>query len=766
MNQKNYIFACLLIFVLLSVFQGCKDSKEISEHEKLNSIFTKANEVDQQSESFYHLADSAYKLSMRLNEGENIEKSLWYLGNYYFAKNKYKEAINKYNLSINYHKGKEPDSILGHNYNSIARSYFRMKIDSLAIKNFKIAAAVRMAIGDSTGYGVAMNNAGYVYWTSSSFDSALVYFEKALSVREKLQNSDHMSSTLNNIGTIYFNWSIYDKALDYYSRVLKYTREINKPGDEANTLCNIGLVYERTNQPLSAREYFKEAYHKAVEAQDTQRIGYVYTNLGLSFYWTNLDSSIYYFNKSLETYKSIKFPGGQLIAKEGLGKCYLDLNDIRKAKEYFTEIKNIAIEENIQIRHAIALKYLGIIEHKLKNYDEAIALLNESNEIAEYIHTKSILVDNYKELGEIFETIDRIPEALKATKTYLSYKNEIDNEGMKRRLSESKKQFELEKVKRMMDANQFQNERESIILIFTLSIITILVIMLIILYRVNIKRQRAHKLLAERNVKIETQKEELLKTNTELNDLTKSKDKFYSIVAHDLKNPFLTLYGYTDLLKNNFYELRDTEKLEYISELETITKKTYLLLENLLEISSLRTGIIQYEPSNFILTDSVSAIVEMTTPQAKSKGIRILNFIPSYIRVKADKTMIDTVIRNLLTNAVKFSHPGGNIKLHANENDDLIIVSVEDDGIGISREVLNNLFEETSNYSTRGTNDEKGSGLGLEICKEFILKNNGEFWAESKLNEGSTFYFSLPKGIETAPDVSLFLDQKQLDTSS
>lgn len=766
MNQKNYIFACLLIFVLLSVFQGCKDSNEISEHEKLNSILTKANEADQQSESFYHLADSAYKLSMRLNEGINIEKSLWYLGNYYFANNKYKEAINKYNLSINYHKGKEPDSILGHNYNSIARSYFRMKIDSLAIKNFKIAAAVRMAIGDSTGYGVAMNNAGYVYWTSSSFDSALVYFEKALSVREKLQNSDHMSSTLNNIGTIYFNWSIYDKALDYYSRVLKYTREINKPGDEANTLCNIGLVYERTNQPLSAREYFKEAYHKAVEAQDTQRIGYVYTNLGLSFYWTNLDSSIYYFNRSLETYKSIKVPGGQLIAKEGLGKCYLDLNDIRKAKDYFTEIKNIAIEENIQIRHAIALKYLGIIEHKLKNYSEAIALLKESNEIAEYIHTKSILVDNYKELGEIFETIGRIPEALKATKTYLSYKNEIDNEGMNRRLSESKKQFELEKVKRMMDANQFQDERESIILIFTLSIITILVIMLIILYRVNIKRQRAHKLLAERNVKIETQKEELLKTNTELNDLTKSKDKFYSIVAHDLKNPFLTLYGYTDLLKNNFYELKDTEKLEYISELETITKKTYLLLENLLEISSLRTGIIQYEPSNFILTDSVSAIMEMTTPQAKSKGIRIINFIPSYISVKADKTMIDTVIRNLLTNAVKFSHPGGNIKLHANENDDLIIVSVEDDGIGISREILNNLFEETSNYSTRGTNDEKGSGLGLEICKEFILKNNGEFWAESKLNEGSTFYFSLPKGIETAPDVSLLLDQKQLDTSS
>jgi signal transduction histidine kinase len=246
---------------------------------------------------------------------------------------------------------------------------------------------------------------------------------------------------------------------------------------------------------------------------------------------------------------------------------------------------------------------------------------------------------------------------------------------------------------------------------------------------------------------LEIQKEELHETNMELVELTNTKDKFYSIIAHDLKNPFITLYGYTELLKNEYYTLSDNEKIEYISELEAVTKKTHGLLENLLELASSRTGIIEQKPDKFYLGENVTIITELIKPQAKIKGIKINNYIDPGLSVYADKKMIEMVLRNLITNAVKFSSYGGIIKLNAFEKDETVTVTVEDNGVGMTDDELNNLMNKTTAHSTRGTNDEKGTGLGIEICKEFILKNKGKFWAESRLGEGSTFYFSLPKSM-------------------
>ncbi len=739
---SKYILLGLALFIF-----SCGDQTNQEATERITDLLSKADELQPQSEAYYHLADSAYRIALRINslDSKLIEKSLVYLGSHFLEKYDYEDALEKYKLVAKFHGDSPPSAILGDAYHGIGRLYYRMDKDSLSVEYFKKAAAIRSSVGDSVGLGTSLNNTGFVFWANSRFDSALVYFEKALVIREKQSNKENLLSTLNNIGTIYYQWSIYDKALDNYRRVLELSKAASDTSNESNVLSNIGLVYLKTQQPGSAREYFREALKYAAMIDDQNRIGYALTNLASSFLESNVDSALFYYKKSLQVYKDIGFIGGQLLAIEGTGRCYSKSNRLKEAKEQFEEVVRLASEEKILLRKAYGLHYLGTIENKFGKISKAIKLFKQSNDLANEISVKEIQVDNYKYLSEIYEKTGNITKAYRATKSYLTYKNELENKEIHRRLAASKKQFETERINRMMEAARYENEKQGIVLIFSIALIILLVVTLAVLYRIHLKRVKAHKLLEERNALIESQKEELFQVNVGLRELTKTKDKFYSIIAHDLKNPFISLCGYTEILKNEFHELSDKEKIEYISELETVTRKTYGLLENLLDLSSQKSGKMVFKPELFNLRNNSVQVIEIARSQAKSKGVKIINKISPDIEVHADKSMIETVIRNLLTNAVKFSHTGGDVKLDASEKEEEVTVLVEDNGIGMDEQTVKNILEDNAILSTRGTNDEKGSGLGIEICKEFVKSNKGKFSVESESGKGSIFYFTLPK---------------------
>ncbi|HOM05428.1 MAG TPA: response regulator [Candidatus Kapabacteria bacterium] len=237
----------------------------------------------------------------------------------------------------------------------------------------------------------------------------------------------------------------------------------------------------------------------------------------------------------------------------------------------------------------------------------------------------------------------------------------------------------------------------------------------------------------------------LVESEEQLKELNTSKDKFFSIIAHDLKGPFQNLIGYSQLLVQEFDSLSSDEIREVSIDLYNSAKNLYRLLENLLQWSRLQRGVIEFNPVEFEISLLVSQNFDLLHNVAKDKNISLISNVPDNLIVYADLNMINTVIRNLLTNAIKFTNCGGKIELNATLSDDNFVkIEVKDNGIGMSENFVKNVFKIDAVKSTPGTNNEQGTGLGLILCKDFVEKNNGKITVESKLGEGTTFTILLP----------------------
>lgn len=237
----------------------------------------------------------------------------------------------------------------------------------------------------------------------------------------------------------------------------------------------------------------------------------------------------------------------------------------------------------------------------------------------------------------------------------------------------------------------------------------------------------------------------ILEYTKELQLINQSKDKFFSIIAHDLKNPFNSLLGFSELLMKNKSDFTEHEIDELIKRIYISSKNTYQLLENLLQWSRSQTGRLDFQPINFDLLAVVNECFALVISEARQKDLTIVNQVNENTEVFADFNMVETIIRNLLTNAIKFSEKGDTIKVYTKfGKNNKTIITVEDTGIGIPPDIMDKLFKIDEHHTTPGTNNESGTGLGLILCKEFIEKNGGEICVESEENKGSKFIFSLP----------------------
>jgi PAS domain S-box-containing protein len=247
---------------------------------------------------------------------------------------------------------------------------------------------------------------------------------------------------------------------------------------------------------------------------------------------------------------------------------------------------------------------------------------------------------------------------------------------------------------------------------------------------------------------IDTRKEaELLlaRKNLQLNELVSTKDKFFSIVAHDLRSPLSGILNLTEFFAMDVDHLSNDEIHQMADTLHKAAKGLYALLENLLEWSRMQQGLISFNPEPLVLYDEVEFIVDSSKSTAKSKGIDIRHFITSDSVAFADKYMLQSVLRNLVSNAIKFTHYGGEIQINTSSStDECLVISIQDNGIGIEQAVLNNMFSLTTKNVRNGTGGESSSGLGLILVKQFVEKNGGTIWVESEVGTGTTFHFSLP----------------------
>lgn len=233
------------------------------------------------------------------------------------------------------------------------------------------------------------------------------------------------------------------------------------------------------------------------------------------------------------------------------------------------------------------------------------------------------------------------------------------------------------------------------------------------------------------------------KVEDKLRESNNAKDKFFSIMAHDLQNPLNIILGFSELLDKKYELLDDKVRRKYIQHISQASLSMTGLVSNLLTWSLTQRGMIETYCENVLVRPVVLNAIQLLTSMAEEKKIAISEMVSPDIEVHADKNMLATIIRNLLSNAIKFTEHEGSVKIIAKENNAKIQIEIEDSGIGIEPERIKHIFNVNEYKSTTGTNMEKGSGLGLVLCKEFIEKQNGTIWVEPALNKGTKFIFTL-----------------------
>jgi two-component system, sensor histidine kinase and response regulator len=261
--------------------------------------------------------------------------------------------------------------------------------------------------------------------------------------------------------------------------------------------------------------------------------------------------------------------------------------------------------------------------------------------------------------------------------------------------------------------------------------------------------------LTQKNIEVERQARELEHQRAELEALNSTKDKFFAIIAHDLKNPFSTVLGLSELLAKEF-ETFDSDSLKtFITQIYKYSNNTFNLLENLLQWSMVQTGRMPMHPKIVNLKGIIGENIDLLSGNAENKGITIETTLCNDCSAYVDINQITTVVRNLLSNAIKFTSPNGKIFLNIRPDADYWQISIKDNGIGISEKDQKKLFLIDSNPTTIGTSQETGTGLGLILCREFVERNGGKIWVKSALGKGSEFIFTVPKTDKSLTESSI-----------
>ncbi len=617
-------------------------------------------------------------------------------------------------------------------------------------------AELQESLGSVKDLSGTLNNIGISYYLMGDYGRSLDYFEQSLELREQLQDTVNIVKTLNNLGVISQITGDFKKALEYLNRSLIFKLDLNDTLSTAKTLNNIGVIYKDVNDFDDAKKFLGQAldYYKALE--NKSGIAAAYNNLGQIFEaQKNSDSAMYYYRRSLEIKREINDERGIGNTLNNLAMIYLQKELPRQAEELFLEAVEIRKTIGDDFGLASTLNNLGNLYFGQGKYGTAEQQFLESNDIALRNNLMGIQQRNYAGLSRLYEKTGNPVKALDYYKKYSAARDSVFNKDLNEQIADLKVQYESEKSKRELELLRQENEIQELkisnnqkerIQFITGIVSLFFASVLIFLYMQYRNNNRLNKQLQTHNRELEIRVKE---RTHDLEEANAAKDRFFSIIAHDLKSPFNGLLGFAGMLNNDFDDLSEQEKREFSAMIDESATGIYKLLENLLEWASSQTGAIQLVPEKMDLAMLINETISANKSLQQKKRIATDIDIKTTKRALADEDTLKTVLRNLHSNALKFTPKGGKISFQVEDfrNDDgtdQILVKVVDNGVGIRKQDIANLFDLQRKHRTEGTDKETGTGLGLILCKEFVEKNGGELRVESEPGKGSTFSFTLP----------------------
>lgn len=559
----------------------------------------------------------------------------------------------------------------------------------------------------------ALSLKGGIYAQLGMQQSSFESYREALATLDTVQlDPSYAGNVCNNLGNLYWYSEDYEGALEYYLRAYDYHVKGNREDQLIWTYINLANSYSQLNRHDSIiLGYFAKAEEIAFRFEDPRAVGLIYLNTG-SFHESRgqYKEAIKWLDRVRgEKYDQL-IPSSKAAVWQTTSTAYLGLNEIEMAR-YFAEKANMVPQANNLNILKQQQFLLFQIDSASGNFKDAMYHLRNHKDILDSIH-----------------------------------KRDIADKMVKLRMATQAKEKELEiqrlEYERQLALNNASNMRLVRNLALGLAALTLLVLFVALrLYKV---RKRSILELSTANKELTTKNHLLGQREQELEEVNNSREKMYSIIAHDLKNPLNAMLGMTELLDIKYESLTKDKRKSFARIIHDASLRMSNLLENLLDWTRLQTGKIEFNPESILLNPIVEESLSLMETMAFEKNLRLVNKIDEKSVVYADRYMIAAILNNLITNAIKYSYEGGQVELCSSYNNGFECIQVIDKGIGMDEDYIVHLFNEDLIESRKGTRNEKGTGLGLHLCREFVTKHGGKIHVESQPDKGAKFWFTIP----------------------
>ncbi|MEO5600690.1 MAG: tetratricopeptide repeat-containing sensor histidine kinase [Cyclobacteriaceae bacterium] len=590
---------------------------------------------------------------------------------------------------------------------------------------------------------LSYQNIGSLYSISGDYSTALRYDNLAMANSLEVSDSASLSKDFNNVANDYYDLGEYDEAYYYFTQSYRTARAIDDSLRMTIALHNVGRVFKELGQYDRALSHLNLSLGLSREINDIEGVPYSLDEIGdVMLRKGEYDSAFIILLRSLALTRQqnifILEPG--TLSK--LANVHLHSRNYSKALAYYdTTFKSHQKTGNNFGMAEVELGRGQVFLHQGR-YDEAMTSINRSLTLAKKSNARILEIQVYQTLSRLYELKNDFRQSLEYFKQFKQLEDSLFSHDMQEKLLRDQIRFETQdkdtEIAALNEERDMKNDtikKQEFVRNILVVVMALSVILLATVYRSGRRRRQINTLLLRHQQEMETRSEELERLN-------QVKDKFFSIISHDLRSPINALAGLLDLLDKG--AVKPQELSQHIHELKSRFNHTRTLLNNLLDWTLLQMDKLNLQASRIDIQKIVDENIQLLG-SVSNKQILLHNRVPLNTIGYADSNTINLVIRNLMTNAIKFTNDGGEVAIGAQEKETEWLVTVEDNGVGINDGVLKILFDKTAPYTTRGTANEKGTGLGLILCKEFVEKNGGKIQVQSQVGKGSKFSFTVPK---------------------
>ena len=609
-----------------------------------------------------------------------------------------------------------------------------------------------VAVDDFTDRACCLGGMGETYWRMGQLMQSLDCFTGSLESIRKTGATYDKDRILYKIALNYQRLGRYDEALRNLYASLTASRVLNNLIQMGHTYQVAGSIYLHMDDFENALEYQRKGL--AIQEQLGDRPGLADALDVLADIYMELeryDEALKMYNHSYELRRKMGNKRMIVNSQMNLGQYYTKRGHYPLALSYYRDAFKLAGELQDKWSLARISVSLGELHAARKEYAMALPLLEDGLSVAQDMGSRDIQLDAHYHLYELYKIMGNYQQSIEHYQNFATIREDMINVESRTSIANLESSYELvnkeKEIARLEKENmakQLDLREERSLRNYLISLAVFLLLLGIIVALSLVRNRRMNLVLKQKNMELGELNQRLTTYSEELDGLNRTKNRLISIISHDLKNSFQSLIGYSDLLVKEAGRFTGEERLSFYKSINDTSKKSFELLQNLLDWTRLQTSEIPFDPADLRVAEVIQSVMDLLKSHALDKGISMHVDVPPATMVYADSRMFETILRNILSNAVKYTPFGGKVTVSVRDQDGYLRFDVRDTGVGMDGEQVANLFKVDRKASRPGTNNEQGTGFGLILCREFVKKNGGDLTVESYPGKGSTFSFTVP----------------------